>query len=53
MYKIQVVKGKKQWFWRIVARNGKTLAHSETYSSKGKAVQTAKRFSLNTKIELA
>lgn len=41
-YKIEVVKGKKQWYWRIMHRNGNILAHSETYSSREKAVRTAK-----------
>lgn len=38
--KIIVLK-KKGWYWKLVANNGKTLAHSETYSSKAKAVKTA------------
>ncbi len=41
-YQIEVVKGKKHWYWRIVHRNGNVLAHSETYSSREKAVKTAK-----------
>jgi uncharacterized protein YegP (UPF0339 family) len=28
---------RQPWFWRIVAANGKVMAHSETYSSKRKA----------------
>ena len=33
--KIQILPNKKgNYFWRIVARNGKTLAVSEAYSSK-------------------
>lgn len=40
--KIQVLKNKAgKWFWRIKARNGKILAHSETYSSKQAALKTA------------
>ncbi len=31
---IECLKNKKgQWFWRMKARNGKILAHSESYSS--------------------
>jgi len=41
-YKIQVIKG-KNWFWRVIAiANGKILAHSEQYSSKQAAIDTAK-----------
>lgn len=29
-----------KWYWSIVAANNKILCHSETYSSKAKAVQT-------------
>jgi uncharacterized protein YegP (UPF0339 family) len=28
------------WFWRLVASNGKILAHSEIYSSRAKAKKT-------------
>ena len=31
------------WYWKLVGSNGRTLGHSEQYSSKAKAVQTAKR----------
>lgn len=42
--KIEVLKGKSgKWHWRIMAKNGRILANSETYSSKRKALQTAKR----------
>lgn len=39
--KIVVLKKRNQWYWKLVARNGRILAHSETYSSKAKAVKTA------------
>lgn len=29
-------------WWRLVARNGEILAHSEVYSTKAKAIKTAK-----------
>lgn len=39
--RIEIEKGKnKKWFWRLISANGKTLAHSETYSSKAKALET-------------
>lgn len=39
--KIEVFKGRsKKYYWRLVAENGKTIAASETYSSKAKALQT-------------
>lgn len=31
----------KQWYFRIVAKNGKTLAHSETYTRKRSALEAA------------
>ena len=37
---IQVLKKNKHWYWRIVAKNGKILATSETYSSRSKATKT-------------
>lgn len=36
--KFQVLKTKTGWYWRIVARNGKVLCHSETYTTKRKAM---------------
>lgn len=40
---IEVLQGESgSWFWRIKASNGKIEASSETYSSKAKAVKTAK-----------
>ena len=33
----------KKWYWKIRARNGKTLATSETYSSKAMATKTWKK----------
>ena len=42
--KIEVLKNKRsKWYWRLVAANGKVLAHSETYSSKQMALKTAKK----------
>ena len=35
--KLQIVEGKGGWFWRIIAANGKTRCHSESYSSKAAA----------------
>lgn len=33
------------WRWHITAANGEILAHSESYASKQKAKQTARRLS--------
>lgn len=35
-------KSKSKYYWRIVAVNGKILAHSEQYNRKANAVKTAK-----------
>jgi len=41
-YKIQVLCNRSgQWYSRIIARNGRILYHSEMYSSKTKAKETA------------
>ena len=39
--KIIILKKRDQWYWKLVARNGKILAHSETYSSRRMAIKTA------------
>jgi uncharacterized protein YegP (UPF0339 family) len=31
----------KKWFWRLVANNGKTLAHSESYARRKDCRRTA------------
>ena len=42
--KIQIVRGKKGgWFFRFVARNGRTLCHSEIYSSLAGCMKTASK----------
>lgn len=42
--KIQILKSKNgQFYWRIVARNGRILATSETYKSKQGCELTANR----------
>lgn len=51
-YEIVLLKGRKNWFWRLTARNGKTIAHSETYSSKQKALKTAKKLGRRLKCPL-
>jgi uncharacterized protein YegP (UPF0339 family) len=40
-YLIEVVKGRTKWRWRLCHKNGHILAHSEDYSSRFKARQTA------------
>lgn len=34
LMKFEIKKNKGQWYFRIVARNGKILAHSEKYKRK-------------------
>ena len=31
------------WYWRLKSRNGRTLAHSETYTRRMSAVRVAKK----------
>ena len=43
--KIQILKSKNgQFYWRIVARNGRILATSETYKSKQACKRTVDAF---------
>lgn len=32
------------WYWRVVAGNGRVILTSETYSAKDKAVKSARAF---------
>lgn len=41
---IEILKKNKQWYWRIVAKNNRILAVSETYSSLSKAKATVRSF---------
>lgn len=51
-HKIQIYKGKKGWYIRIVARNGKIVADGgEPYISKSNCIRAAKR--LRTAVALA
>ncbi len=43
MKKVELLKKRNKWYWRLVANNGKVLAHSEQYSSKPKAEKTASK----------
>jgi uncharacterized protein YegP (UPF0339 family) len=43
--KIEIHKSGKHWYFRIVARNGKILAHSEQYTRKRNARETAELIS--------
>lgn len=52
MIRIEILKKSKSWYWRMKARNGRILAHSETYSSKQKAEKSAKIVSNNEKWEV-
>ncbi len=40
-YRVVLTKGKKFWFWVLKGSNGRTLAHSEQYSSKRSAHRTS------------
>ena len=45
MYKhIDVIKGKRQWYWNVVDDNGQIILTSEKYFSKWNAVRAAKKF---------
>jgi len=54
MTKIEIIKSKRQWYWKIVAGNGEVLAHSETYKTKRGAYTGVKSFLKNfhTRISL-
>ena len=40
--KLEILKGKNKWYWRIRAKNGRIIAHSETYSNKYQAQKTVR-----------
>jgi len=40
-----------KWFWKIVASNGRILAHSEDYKTKAMCLKTATKI-LSAKIEV-
>jgi uncharacterized protein YegP (UPF0339 family) len=40
---IEVAKGKRRWFWRLVSKNGQTVLTSEQYYSKYNALRSARR----------
>ena len=42
------IAGKNQWYFRIVAENGKTLAHSESYTRKRNALLAANKIAGGT-----
>ena len=49
MKRIEVLKGKTGWYWRLKAGNSKILAFSEIYSSKTRAMKTATSVYADTK----
>ena len=53
-YRIEVrTKTSGKWYWRLVSNaNDEPLAHSEQYSSRAKAIQTARALSDNTGLPL-
>lgn len=42
--KIQVLKKRKYWYYRIIAVNGQVLTTSETYHNKSNAMRAATKF---------
>jgi uncharacterized protein YegP (UPF0339 family) len=42
LHRIEVLRLKASWFWHIVAQNNEVLVASEVYSSKAKAIKTAR-----------
>ena len=52
-YKVEMVrKYGKRWFWRLKSNNGKTLAHSETYTNKSGASKIATKLAKDLKCKL-
>lgn len=41
--KVEVLKGKRQWYYRVIGKNGKTLVVSETFLTKWNAKRAAKK----------
>lgn len=41
-YYIRVLKGKKDWYWRLDHPNGQVIATAEMYCSKYSALRTAR-----------
>lgn len=44
-YIIEVKRGVRKFFWHLKHANGRILAHSEEYSSKQRAMKTARGIS--------
>ena len=44
--------GHRFWFWHIIGHNGEILANSEPYSSKAKAMQTARKIARQLGVEV-
>jgi uncharacterized protein YegP (UPF0339 family) len=41
---VEILKAKTGWYFRVKARNGRTLCHSEVYRRKASALKTAYLF---------
>jgi uncharacterized protein YegP (UPF0339 family) len=50
---IELQRKRFAWYWRIVAVNGRVLAHSETYVRRSSALKTAQRLAKALKVEVA
>ena len=44
--KIQIKRARGGWFFRIKARNGRTLCHSEIYTTKQACERSARLFKI-------
>lgn len=42
---VEILKKKAKWFWRLKARNGQILAHSEQFDRRDNAIRAARSFS--------
>lgn len=40
---VEVARGKHRWFWRLVGRNGETIAVSQKYHSRSNAMRAARK----------
>lgn len=49
---IQLTKGKRKWFWRVVAVNGQTVLTSQLYTTKWSAKRSARKMAEINDFEL-
>ena len=51
-YKIEVIRSRGTWYWRLKSFNGNILAHSEKYSGRVAAMSTAKKLAQKLRCKL-